>query len=798
MLFLLMFYIGLVPILFALSIIPLFGRSQLTFALVSFLILTAIWQWDVADLYSYSVLQRPTALILFRLFRFGTIFLIPSLFFVASTATNLVPKGNRPNWWKFCYNKVVIGGIALWSAFVYTIGWTRAGITLLRTVNFGRYILLFPIYGPLAWTFYAQVVAFGIFTVLCFRVTRRIQDGITRKFLIQFLISAALMFSVGLFNIYPSIFVFSSGLTCIIFSSTIFIAYSRFVSERYRSANQSLQEQSEFLHKVIDVSPNYLSVMNSKGLFTIVNRAFARFYGLPSDSIIGRSLEEVEELRNRGIRSHMEQGTTVEQTPETVPTVQRNLINAVGQTRTVTTVEIPVNFHHASQTLRVSTDITDRIEYEERIKRHAYYDSLTGLPNRMSFNQSIDNIIHSFDKYSTNFAVLFLDMDRFKNVNDTLGHNIGDEVLCEIGKRLSKVIDNLHGVVARWGGDEFTLIIPFEDTDRLLMAVQGLISDLEQVISLTNIELFITPSIGISLYPEHGNNVNSLLQAADIAMYRAKKYGIKYQIYSHLMTKATLGLELEMDLRRALEGDEFELYFQPKIDTNSRRIVGTEALIRWLHPRKGVISPNDFIPIAEETGMILKIGDWVIQQACRQNKIWMDEGLLNVPISVNISPLQLWFGDIVKSIKEVLTQTGLPPDYLELEVTEGIAVQNEIQAIERLGALRELGIRIAVDDFGKGYSSLNSLRLFPADSLKVDKAFIDQLSIPNSEKNNQITKHIISLAHAIGLRVIAEGVESEEQFHCLKAFNCDEVQGYLFSRPIPEKEFRKLVPLQAT
>ncbi|GEO24480.1 hypothetical protein AAC03nite_02650 [Alicyclobacillus acidoterrestris] len=787
--FLLMVYIGLVPLLFALSFIPLFGKSRLTIALISFLVLSALWQWDVAVLYGHSIFHRAMALALFRILRFGTILLIPSLFCVALAASHLVPKGSQPNWWRFVYNKWVFTAIGLWSAFVYAIGWTRAGVVNLRTVPYQGHVLLFPIYGPLVWGFYAHLICFVTLVILAFHVTRRIPDRVTRKFLIQFLVSAVLMYLIGLLNIWPSIFVVASGLSCIIFSTAIFLAYSGFVSERYRSANRSLHEQTEFLHKVIDFNPNYISVIDCDGRFTMVNQAFARLYGLSSHLLIGRTQAEIEGMRKR---THQSDDDQTDEHDRLQP-VRSTFTNEAGQMRTVTTVEVPVNFHHATQTLRVATDITDRIEYEERIRHHAYHDALTGLPNRLAFSQWMGEMLCLAAEDMKGIAVLFIDMDRFKNINDTLGHNVGDQVLCEMGKRLSKLINQETGFVARWGGDEFTLALPFECQEELLMKVQDMISVLEQVISIGDIELFMTPSIGISLYREHGQDIDSLLKAADIAMYRAKETGLAFQIYNQQMTETSLRLELEMDLRRAIDGNEFELYYQPKMETASGRIVGMEALIRWIHPRKGLVSPNEFICIAEDTGMILTIGDWVIEQACKQNQTWIDEGLLHVPISVNISPMQLWFGDIVKRIQEVLLNTGLPPDCLELEITEGIAVENEGQAIEKLDALRDLGVRIAVDDFGKGYSSLNSLRLFPADTLKIDKAFIDQLSVSPVDKDVQIIQHIISLAHAIGLRVVAEGVDSPEQLRFLETFKCDEVQGFLFSRPIPADAFRSFV-----
>jgi len=431
------------------------------------------------------------------------------------------------------------------------------------------------------------------------------------------------------------------------------------------------------------------------------------------------------------------------------------------------------------------TDITERKKTEEIIFNMAFYDSLTNLPNRTQFlNRLNEELIKPCNSQSAG-ALLYIDLDNFKSVNDTLGHSFGDVLLIKVAERLSSTV-NEDILVARFGGDEFIILLPeISCTDEVVSFADKLIKRFREPWHINGYDLFSTISVGITIYPRDGSDIVELLKNADMAMYKAKEMGKNnYQFYKPSMREKIIERsELEKSLHRAILNNEFILEYQPQFDIEENRIVSLEALIRWAHPTKGLIPPSAFISLAEETGLISEIGSWVMETACREMKALHDYGYKGLMVSINISSVQLQKEGFVDLVKDILERTGLEPQYLELEITESLMIDNFDDNIAILNELKKLGIKISLDDFGTGYSSLNYLKQIPLSTLKIDKSFITDIEKDSAQKF--IIEAIISLAQKIGLEVTAEGVESVEQFKYLKELHCDRVQGFLVSKPEP-------------
>jgi diguanylate cyclase (GGDEF)-like protein/PAS domain S-box-containing protein len=439
------------------------------------------------------------------------------------------------------------------------------------------------------------------------------------------------------------------------------------------------------------------------------------------------------------------------------------------------------------------SDISERKASEQRIHRLAYYDALTHLPNRTLFQDRLHTALQSAERQKSWVVLMFLDLDRFKPINDSLGHAAGDRMLKEMATRLLGCVDD-DDTVARMGGDEFTLLLQHRASremalNRAIHVAEQILASLVKPFVLEGREFFVTASIGIALSPQDGNELSQLMKNADTAMYHAKERGKNnFQFYQADMNASALErLELESDLRHALEQNEFVLYYQPQFSGDGKRLTGAEALLRWRHPRRGLVPPGDFIPVLEELGLVVDVGDWVISEACRQLKSWHQSRVRVPKVSVNISARQFSDGQLGTRIATILRETGLPPACLELELTESILMREVSEAMQILAGLKNLGLSIAVDDFGTGYSSLNYLKQFPIDVLKIDRTFVDGL--PSGEQDAQIARAIIAMAHSLNLAVIAEGVETHEQLEFLREHGCDEVQGYLFGRPMPASRF---------
>jgi len=446
--------------------------------------------------------------------------------------------------------------------------------------------------------------------------------------------------------------------------------------------------------------------------------------------------------------------------------------------------------------LEVIRNITENLSVESQLREHrerlyhlVHHDALTNLPNRMLLQDRLSRMMTKALRSKNYVAVLFLDLDRFKKINETLGHDVGDKLLMEVGKRLESCVRR-SDTVARLGGDEFAVLLDdLQDVKFVAVVARKILQALSKTILIQDYELYATSSIGISLFPDDSEDVDGLLRCADTALYRAKDAGKNnYQYYTTDMnTRAFEFLLMESGLRKALDNDELVVFYQPLISLENDKLIGMEALIRWMHPEKGMISPGDFIPLAEETGLIEPIGEWVLRTACTQNKEWQDAGYPPVKVSVNMSARQFSKKNIIELISQILQETGLSPEYLGLEITESIIMQDVKSTIAKLKQMQKMGISLSIDDFGTGYSSLSYLKLFPIDNLKIDRSFV--FNITTDSIDAAIATSVILLAHSMNLKVVAEGVETEEQLEVLRQQGCDYVQGFLFSRPLAAEEF---------
>ncbi|OAH59667.1 hypothetical protein AWH48_00750 [Domibacillus aminovorans] len=425
-----------------------------------------------------------------------------------------------------------------------------------------------------------------------------------------------------------------------------------------------------------------------------------------------------------------------------------------------------------------------------KVNKMAKYDNLTGLPNRYMLNECLDETIERCKQNNKELAIMFLDLDRFKIVNDTMGHHTGDLLLIEVSKRLRRSVRE-DDIVARQGGDEFIILLEDIDKDSVAQVAQRIIDEFVPPFTLNNKEFFTTTSIGISIFPNDGQNQVDIIKSADKAMYLAKERGKNnYQFYRVVSDTVNRKMMLEEGLRRAIEESELYLHYQPQIDLKTSEMVGIEALLRWDHPELGKVSPNEFIPIAEETGLIIPIGEWVLRAACKQNKTWQVEGYPPIKVAVNVSTYQLRSRDFLEYVKQVLQETGLQPEFLELEITESL-MQNLMETRIIINKLKKIGVNIAIDDFGTGYSSLSVLNHLPIDVIKIDRTFINDM-LTNSN-TSALVKTMIEMGKNLNIKLVAEGIESEEQRIVLKDLKCQIGQGYLFSLPIPVEEMEKLL-----
>ena len=466
----------------------------------------------------------------------------------------------------------------------------------------------------------------------------------------------------------------------------------------------------------------------------------------------------------------------------------------------------------ADEVLGLVRDISERKRTEEQIRRLAYCDSLTGIPNRQAFLETLERELLRSKEHDKKFAVLFMDLDAFKRINDTLGHDVGDHLLKVVSERLRETIRPSDLVLraehefeatfggsnlARLGGDEFTILIPdLERVEDALNVAHRVKEAMRRPFMIEAHEIFVTASIGISLYPEDGEDCNSLLKYADTAMYHAKNCGKNNaKLYSSSLTMEIMShVKMEVGLRKALQNNELYLLYQPQIDVPSTQIVGVEALVRWRHPERGIISPTEFIPLAEETGLIVPIGEWVLRTACNQAKAWQNDGGRAIRMAVNLSAKQFKDENLTQIVLSALADTGLDARLLELELTEGTLMDDARATMVTLEQLRGIGVYLSIDDFGTGYSSMNYLKRFDVRALKIDKSFI--AGLPQDTENAAITRAIIAMAHGLKMVVVAEGVETDEQLLMLEEYGCDMVQGYFLGHPSPHDTITAMLARQ--
>ena len=574
--------------------------------------------------------------------------------------------------------------------------------------------------------------------------------------------------------------------------------YIQDISDRM-AANEMLREAVRRYSSIFEHATEGIFQTTPEGRYLNANPALARIYGhVSADALIdhlqdiSRQLYVQPERRTAFVRLMQEHGV-VRNFESQVYRMDGSVIWISENARAVRNADGSVQFFEGTV-----IDITERRQHEAELEYQANHDSLTGLPNRSLLRDRIEQAIAKAQRDAMRVAVVFVDLDHFKLINDSLGHHIGDRLLLEVADRLMTCVRS-HDTVARQGGDEFVLVLNEQhDADETLSIVKRLLDVVSQPWLHNGQEYGLGCSIGISCYPRDGDNPDALLRCADIAMYKAKASGRStHHTYTPELNQAVSDrLEVQNNLRYALERDEFRVYYQPRVDVASGRIIGAEALIRWECPGKGLIPPDHFISIAEETGLIIPIGQWILQEACRQNRAWQRAGLPSISVSVNLSPIQFRHAGLVQSVADALQQAELDPAWLELELTESFVMHDAERINVAMQSLKALGVDIAVDDFGTGYSSLSYLKRFPVDRLKVDKSFVRD--IDSDPDDAAIVRAIITLGHALGLKVVAEGVETPAHLAFLQQHGCDELQGYLFSRPVPAAEMETLLRNMAT
>jgi diguanylate cyclase (GGDEF)-like protein/PAS domain S-box-containing protein len=566
------------------------------------------------------------------------------------------------------------------------------------------------------------------------------------------------------------------------------VVVGRDITEMVKAQNEKQQ-----LSSILEATPDFVSISTLDGRLVYMNQAGKRMLGIPDgEDVTGLpTLQAYPQwvwgfVGNEAIPFAIENG---------VWEGESTLLSRDGS-------EIPVSqviiAHKAADGQEgflstIARDISERKRFEEQLLHQSNHDALSGLPNRLLFHDRLGQALVQASLTEHLVAVMLLDLNRFKIINDTLGHDLGDLLLKEVALRFATC---MHGgdTIARWGGDEFVFLLPnLGHPEEAAEVAERILNVLSQPFLLADKEIFVSASIGITLYPTDVQTREGLIQNAEVAMYRAKEHGESaYQFFTGDMNaRAFERLVLENSLRKALERKELLLYYQPQVDLATGKISGMEALLRWQHPELGMVSPAQFIPLAEETGLIVPIGEWVLREACRQNKAWQDAGMARMRVSVNLSARQFQQQDIVEMTAAALQESGLTADCLELELTESYIMQNPEVAISTLKLLEEMGVFLSVDDFGTGYSSLSYLRRFPIDCLKIDQSFVRD--IPGSADAAAIVSAIVAMARSLMLEIVAEGVETQEQLNYLKQLQCNRMQGFLFSRPIPAKEFEKLV-----
>jgi diguanylate cyclase (GGDEF)-like protein/PAS domain S-box-containing protein len=544
---------------------------------------------------------------------------------------------------------------------------------------------------------------------------------------------------------------------------------------------QALIDNDQLLHSLFEFNPHAIAVINRNGQFIKVNIAARELSGYSDEELNGAPFEKIilQEEHKKVLANSLRAFGGAVQTFETA------FVHKDGYRIDLHATVVPVRNRTDVQLLVVILqDITISKRALERIKFMAHYDDMTGIPNRRYFRDHLESALGFAANSNSELAVLILDLDRFKLYNDSFGHDVGNMLLLQVAERLMRCVQD-DGVLARMDGDEFAIFIPYTGgIKNLEKFIDQIYEQIEQPFQYQEYQLHITLSIGISMNTNREISADDMMKNADIAVSRAKEMGRNTtQFFTASMEESTLDrLKNESDLRLAIQRDEFELFYQPQVDLFTGEIVGMESLLRWNHPTKGMITPDAFIPLLEESGLIIPVGEKVIEWACRQNVRWQNEGSPKFPIAVNLSMKQFLQPNIIDRIHDILIETGLDPSYLELEITETVTLDVEY-AEKILNELQKLGVGISIDDFGTGYSSLKYLKRFPISRLKIDRSFVRDIMV--NQNDAQIVQTIIAMARHLNMSVIAEGVETDEQLNFLRRHQCMEIQGYHISRPLP-------------
>jgi len=566
------------------------------------------------------------------------------------------------------------------------------------------------------------------------------------------------------------------------------------VKDKLEAAKHS-QQELRLRDRAIEASVNAIIITDHTAPdepIIYVNKAFERITGYSTEEVIGQNCRFL--LGNDNDQPELDTiRTAIHECREARVTLRNYRKDGTLFWNDLYIAPVRDDEGEVTNYVGIQNDISDSRTYQQELEHQANYDTLTGLPNRNLMHDRLKQAISHARRYHKVMAVAFIDLDNFKLVNDSLGHSAGDRLLTTVADRLKACVRS-SDTAARLSGDEFVLIL-FDQNDEVIInnTMQRILSEVSLPCRLEDREFYVSCSIGYSLYPKDGETPEILLKSADAAMYHAKEQGRNnFQPYATDMeVKASERLEIGNDLRQAIEKNELFLCFQPRVDLADGTICGMETLVRWQHPKLGLISPSQFIPIAEETGLISQIGEWVLRTACTQTKDWLDRGLPPVIVSVNLSARQFVKKDLVQTVEKILEETGLPPAQLELELTESLIMHNAELFISTLRNLKSLGILLSVDDFGTGFSSLSYLKRFPIDCLKIDRSFVHDVS--EDSDSSAIVRAVIHLGHSMGLKVIAEGVETPAELAFIREHQCDELQGYFFSEPLPTDQFEQIL-----
>ncbi|MFF0827007.1 EAL domain-containing protein [Brevibacillus sp. NPDC003359] len=568
--------------------------------------------------------------------------------------------------------------------------------------------------------------------------------------------------------------------------------FGLFINKRLSQKDTVIQENESWYRSLYKNNEYGIISLDTGGCIIKMNPAVTKIGGLLEEEFMNQHVSKigmhiVEEKRDITKDSFAQSFQPIRNNFETT------ILHPNGNLVELSVLNVPVEIEgEVVGNHIIVKDITEENRAKEKIKYLAYHDELTDLPNRRKFNQVLHQSIEKSSQDSSSFAVMVIDIDRFKMINDSLGHSYGDIFLQGVSNRIVESAEGYHATIARMGGDEFTILCATgADRKEAASLADKIIEALKQPFSLKDSEFYISASIGTAIFPDHGTDVVALLKKADTAMYEVKKQGKNGHLFytSDFDVQLLENIEIESDLRKAIERNELVVYYQPQFHAESNRMIGVEALVRWNHPTKGMLSPGVFIPIAEETGMIYEIGTWVLREACRQMKQWHDKGGPLIPVSVNLSSHQFHQRNLVQYIKNILAETKLAPHFLELEITESMMMDPAV-SISILHELNKIGTRISLDDFGTGYSSLSYLKKFPIHKLKIDRSFITDLSRNDNDK--AIVATIISMAQHLKLDVIAEGIETKDQLDILTENHCKEIQGYYYSRPLSANEVEQV------